>query len=635
MKRYLGWLALVICVAGCHSVLLAFERRGSAGIVERVPEPGEPFFDGHAIPFPSKAFVNCVDVVMRASQPREPCNQAGVPSFVGYHREQNNGARVDDAPVWLRRSSLDRDLQALRLLVSKYDVADGRVVSAQPDVQFPVPVLSFIHISDAQIREPAATLGGQQVSDQLDPLIQSFAHDYQQELYSAFVYDAFVRTVNAEVSAVREQSEARASNYRPAPSFLIHTGDAIDAGLESEFVEFMARSDALTIPWYNVIGNHDVLGFGNLLVTPGKNLNRIACTQTGTMLREYYLARPASGWLEQRRAETTVASQIFSLAPALVKRVCLRLDVDNDRLLAAPLPGERGRGRDGVTRFVEAHCRPGGQAGCAPPPNQYAYARKSDGTPSQQNGFDLHPQRRGYYSFSVAAPAIGPERRVWIVVLNTSSPIGAYGTFAGEQRSWLQRILRGRTPADGSGAKISRDDVVLVFAHHPLWGIESPVERRDLQAILFESGNVAAYFAGHTHAPQLRVVEASAARGAPRMWEVIASSTISFPQQARQVTLRVVPGSRLAYLEILTFEPHLRHVGQSYFHEANRGAERDHCHQWPRSCRNGRPLAPNRDVIYPRLFFRLAEPAPRDQPPPAAVAPTDGTDPAAVTTEPL
>jgi hypothetical protein len=90
-----------------------------------------------------------------------------------------------------------------------------------------------------------------------------------------------------------------------------------------------------------------------------------------------------------------------------------------------------------------------------------------------------------------------------------------------------------------------------------------------------------------------------------RFWEVVAASTIAYPQQARQITLKDIPGTKLAYLEVLTFEPHLDGVEQEYVERAQRGAERDACDQAPDACVEGKPRSPGSHLTYPRLFFRV------------------------------
>jgi 3',5'-cyclic AMP phosphodiesterase CpdA len=45
---------------------------------------------------------------------------------------------------------------------------------------------------------------------------------------------------------------------------MIHTGDSVDAGVVTELYEFLAISNEVQLPWYNVLGNHDSGVFGNI-----------------------------------------------------------------------------------------------------------------------------------------------------------------------------------------------------------------------------------------------------------------------------------------------------------------------------------------------------------------------------------
>lgn len=583
-----------------------------------------------------------------------------------------------DGHLYLVGDGKRRDAKAV-LIAESVALADGAAVAIEPRHGLPRPVFSFVHLSDAQIREPEATLGGQKVSDTLDPLIESFAHDYEQELFSSFFYEAIIRTINDEIVAARCDADptayvdgdapagsfgtcarpaasragarvaptddaaaglaTRGALYRIAPELAVHTGDSIDAGLVSEFREFLSRSDLLTIPWYSVVGNHDILGFGNLTLERHRDLyyedrnnekRHYACTPVHRMLREYYLDRPTeNGQAGEDKVNTgKPRSRAFSFAPAALREVCLGLDVDGDQLLAVR---DATSSRTGTSLFIEAHCRgsdlirhaeetgssrPGSLTDCG------AHAPDERGGPpyagnSRLNGYDLGPKTSagstpwpGYYAFEARKVRVGGKTRgLWFIVLNTSSEHGAYGEICpleapahekqhGEsvcpQIKWLTDVLTNQ---------MKPQDIAFVFGHHPIWGIEDPDDRRELKELLARS-NVPAYFAGHTHSPQLRAVQ-SETDPDRRFWEVIAASTIAYPQQARQVTLKEIPGTNLAYLEVLTFEPHLEGVEQAYVERAKRGAERDACDQHPDECVEGKPRAPGAHVTYPRLFFRV------------------------------
>ncbi|HEX8109698.1 MAG TPA: metallophosphoesterase family protein [Kofleriaceae bacterium] len=209
----------------------------------------------------------------------------------------------------------------------------------------PVAVASFLHFSDVQLREPGAKLGGQSLSHQLDKIVKSFERNYGQELYSMFVYGALVRTANEELMLPPDPE-------RPPPQFMIHTGDAVDAGLTSEFEMFRNYSDFLQIPWYQVLGNHDVLAFGNLQLeddatTDKKDDDRCqgdrwerqakndecTCTRVSELIRELMLqdANP------DNLGNSPDYSTVTSLLPIAVQKICIRHHVDGDSFIMDPV----------------------------------------------------------------------------------------------------------------------------------------------------------------------------------------------------------------------------------------------------------------------------------------------------------
>src|SRR6185295_18871686 len=103
-------------------------------------------------------------------------------------------------------------------------------------------------------------------------LESSFEQDYYQGQYAMFVYQAIVATANQEWCLYHQgdpacgpsRAPARPDDTRPPPAMMIHTGDSADMGLQSEFDTFLTYTDKLHVPWYQALGNHDVLAFGNL-----------------------------------------------------------------------------------------------------------------------------------------------------------------------------------------------------------------------------------------------------------------------------------------------------------------------------------------------------------------------------------
>jgi hypothetical protein len=146
-----------------------------------------------------------------------------------------------------------------------------------------------------------------------------------------------------------------------------------------------------------------------------------------------------------------------------------------------------------------------------------------------------------------------------------------------------------------------------VFAHHPLWSIADEGARNDVIDILTRHPGVVGYFTGHTHKAELRLVHPPAAREHDaryhHFWEVTAASVIEYPQQAAQVTLKVL--GDVGYLEVLAFSPTGTGESEAKIERARAGARRDHCRQSAASCVDGIPKLPSRTATFPRLFFRL------------------------------
>lgn len=351
------------------------------------------------------------------------------------------------------------------------------------------------------------------------------------------------------------------------------------------------------------------------------------CTRISDLLREEVLIdTPPDNTGKLPNIPTS--KRLEMIIPGAIQRVCLQHEVEADAFVMDPnLMTSENTCHSPATAFIEAHCNQAAGQVCQKHLNGAGYANqplrddKKSGlyngieylcgttvhadaaNATALHGYDLDAQRRGYYCFE--AGRVGgvdgvTERRIWAVALDTASEVGAYGEVDDQQLSWLTAVLR----------QVGKTDLVLVFAHHPVYDIYDPSHRNALVDLLTEAPQVVGYFAGHTHSAANRVIhprdeDAHGKTKRHHVWEIVAPSLIGYPQQGRLVTIKTI-GQRLGYFEIVSFSPAGNGDGETKIELARASAQADVCNE-PRGCIDGKPPLPSRSVSFSRLFFQVPE----------------------------
>ncbi len=359
------------------------------------------------------------------------------------------------------------------------------------------PKLCFIHLSDIQLHDERVYMFSEDLTNLFDQFVESFKHAPDMAFYDYSYYLALIGTMRVLCDKLPEEQ-------RPRPSFMIHTGDAIDMGVVSELYEMIYITNKLRIPWYNVLGNHDYQVYGN-----------ISSKDVGVI-------KPHMGFL-------TINSRYNFISM-------------------------HGKGFD-VDRLV--YFSPDN----APDDDTLL-------TGSVYNGFDVRGdsfaeegrlrERRnrpcrncpGYYYFEALQPKDG-EPGILCIVLDTTTrdfrfakgTVYRHNEVEGppdeekrfEQIDWMKGILE-KYHQKGNQKE---NWMTLVFGHHQLEeGFFDDSDEELLELFNEPRYNVIAYFCGHTHKHEVKYHENPTNPEVFGFWEIVADSILEYPKRGSLVTFR-------------------------------------------------------------------------------------------------
>lgn len=340
------------------------------------------------------------------------------------------------------------------------------------------PILSFVHLSDAQIKEPAVRMVG----------------PYGDEV----AYDGIISTANRDDDLERFADAALLATVlginqladRPnPPMFVLHTGDAVDAGMFSELAQFLGVLDRLNIPYLNAVGNHDNRFFGTFSADSVSGMNVVAPFVPIGTTRRFMLFHSVIG---------------------------------DDLDVSLPIMAQQRHVGDPPTQNVWS------QTGTQPQTMGNGLFHGFDFACPHGNG--LCDAALGYYGFTVTA-SDGTVFRM--VVLNTSQVVptsaaaslahGDDGAVLPAQIEWLGGQLRG----DGMTDAQKKNAFYFVFGHHNLDSFVDAEQGDEIKRLMLEQPKVLAYVTGHTHVDDMR---SYARRSGQPLWEIIGGSTLVYPQ---------------------------------------------------------------------------------------------------------
>ncbi len=213
----------------------------------------------------------------------------------------------------------------------------------------PKRLLQFGHLTDVHITLEQFTLTGH---PKLETLLDSFGEQIGfggldrpeiQERFDVDTLRAMVKTLNAA---------------KPPLDFVVNTGDAVDIGTVPELVGFLSEMNQLDCPWFQVVGNHDCLGLGNIPPAMLENFTDLDFLSKQEFIQKHFPAKAHD------RSRTTFGSQAkgFDFSPASGGNPPGLLGYYAFTAVPPILGGSKGLIRPGIRFYVLETSRAAGKA---------------------------------------------------------------------------------------------------------------------------------------------------------------------------------------------------------------------------------------------------------------------------------
>jgi hypothetical protein len=444
--------------------------------------------------------IGLVEVLERRSKPKlEEITISGSKRLI--RRDLQNFIDAEWERGWEYLQSMD-----LKTFASNIEGNDGILVPKEalrrfdPDDSIdsirrsqPGVKLSFIHLSDAQLRDERVYMFTKELTGLLDYISDGFDHEPDLVFYDYSYY-------LTQIGIMRQIQNRLPAAERP--SFMIHTGDALHMGVVSELYEFIYITNKLRIPWYDALGNHDYQVYGNLSSKDVGVIDPTMGFQTVSS-RYNFINMHGKGFAVDKQVYFSPDNAPDDNTTLLTRSVYNGFDRKGNTFL------EQGKLRDRLNKACK-HCP-------------------------------------GYYHFEALEPK-EDDPGILVVVLDTSTKdfrfakgtVYRHKEVVGppdesrrlEQINWLRGVLE-EYAAKGNW-------MVLTFGHHALNGKNFFDDSYEKVTELFHNPryNVVAYFCGHSHEHLVAYHKNPHHAETFGFWEIKTNAIMEYPKKGSLVNIR-------------------------------------------------------------------------------------------------